>query len=83
MLFMIRIEQFLEHQVKIVINNAIDTVKSGELKEIDSKVLKMLFMLKNIKEIPANIDNLATLYVSNIEDDKITIKKEISDSLRD
>ena len=42
----------------------------------------MLFMLKNIKEIPANIDNLATLYVSNIEDDKITIKKEISDSLR-
>ena len=42
----------------------------------------MLFMLKNIKEIPANIDNLSTLYVSNIKDDKITIKKEISDSLR-
>ena len=39
-------------------------------------------MLKNIKEIPANIDNLSTLYVSNIKDDKITIKKEISDSLR-
>lgn len=76
------IEQFLEHQVKIVINNAIDTVKSGTLKEIDIKVLKMLFMLKNIKEIPANIDNLSTLYVSNIKDDKITIKKEISDSLR-
>ena len=76
------IEQFLEHQVKIVINTAIDTVKSGELKDIDIKVLKMLFMLKNIKEIPANIDNLSTLYVSNIKDDKITIKKEISDSLR-
>lgn len=76
------IEQFLEHQVKIVINTAIDTVKSGELEDIDIKVLKMLFMLKNIKEIPANIDNLSTLYVSNIKDDKITIKKEISDSLR-
>ena len=76
------VEQFLEHQVKIVINTAIDTVKSGELKDIDIKVLKMLFMLKNIKEIPANIDNLSTLYVSNIKDDKITIKKEISDSLR-
>lgn len=76
------IEQFLEHQIKIVINTAIDTVKSGELKDIDIKVLKMLFMLKNIKEIPANIDNLSTLYVSNIKDDKITIKKEISDSLR-
>ena len=76
------IEQFLEHQVKIVINNAIDTLKRGELKEIDIKVLKMLFMLKNIKEIPANIENLATLYVSNIEDDKITIKKDIADSLK-
>lgn len=76
------IEQFLEHQVKIVIKTAIDTVHSGELNEIDVKVLKMLFMLKNIKEIPANVDNLATLYVSNINDDKITIKKEISDSLR-
>ena len=76
------IEQFLEHQVKIVINTAIDTVKSGELKDIDIKVLKMLFMLKNIKEIPANIDNLSTLYVSNIKNDKISIKKEISDSLR-
>ena len=76
------IEQFLEHQIKIVINNAIDTVKSGELKEIDIKVLKMLFMLKNIKEIPANIDNLSTLYVSNINDDKISIKNEIKDSLR-
>ena len=76
------IEQFLEHQVKIVIKTAMDTVQSGELKEIDIKVLKMLFMLKNIKEIPANIDNLSTLCVSNISDDKITIKKEIIDSLR-
>lgn len=76
------IEEFLEHQVKIVIKTAIDIVKSGELKEIDVKVLKMLFMLKNIKEIPANIDNLATLYVSNIKDDKIALKKEITDSLR-
>lgn len=73
------IEQFLEHQVKIVINSAIE---NKDLKEIDVDVLKMLFMLKNIKEIPANIDNLSTLYVSNIKDDKITIKKEISDSLR-
>lgn len=76
------IEQFLEHQVKIVIKTALDTAKNGDLKEIDIKVLKMLFMLKNIKEIPANIDNLSTLFVSNINDDKISIKKEIAESLR-
>ena len=76
------IEQFLGHQVKSVIKTAEETIKGGELKEIDIKVLKMLFMLKNIKEIPANIDNLSTLFVSNIKDDKITIKREITDSLR-
>lgn len=76
------IEQFLEHQVKIVIKTAEETMKSGELKEIDIKILKMLFMLKNIKEIPANVENLSTLFVSNIKDDKIAIKKEVADALR-
>ncbi len=76
------IEEFLEHQVKNVISTAQDAVKANELQEVDVKILKMLFMLKNIKEIPANVDNLATLYVSNINDDKISIKREITDSLR-
>ena len=76
------IEEFLEHQVKNVIATAEDAVKVNELQEIDIKVLKMLFMLKNIKEIPANVENLSSLYVSNINDDKISIKKEITDSLR-
>ena len=76
------IEQFLGHQVKSVIKTAEEAIKGGELKDIDIKVLKMLFMLKNIKEIPSNIDNLSTLFVSNIKDDKITIKREITDSLR-
>ena len=76
------IEQFLESHVKTVIKTAEDTVKSGKLEKIDISVLKMLFMLKNIKEIPANIDNLATLYVSHIKDDKIKIKNQITDSLK-
>ena len=76
------IDEFLEHQVKNVIATSNDAVKAGKLEEIDVKVLKMLFMLKNIKEIPANIDNLATLYVSNINDDKINIKSEIKESLQ-
>ncbi len=76
------IEQFLEHQVKIVIKTAEDMVKNGVLKPEDVNVLKTLFMLKNVKEIPANIENLATLHVSNTSDDKINIKNSITDSLR-
>ena len=76
------IEKFLEPQITRVINHANDLVKDEILNEIDVNILKMLFMLKNIKEIPSNVDNLATLYVTNIDDDKITLKKEINESLR-
>ena len=53
----------------------------GGLKEEDINVLEILFMLKNIKELPANIENIATLYVSNINDNKADIKKLVKESL--
>lgn len=53
----------------------------GGLKEEDINVLEILFMLKNLKELPANIENIATLYISNIEDSKGDIKKVVKESL--
>jgi hypothetical protein len=74
------IEEFLEPHIRRVFENA---KKNTELKQdIDIQVLKMLFMLKYIKEIPSNIDNLSTLFVSNIDDDKLSIKENIKESLR-
>lgn len=76
------ISKHLESKIHKVIKAANDAVEGGKLEPNDVKVLKMLFMLKNVKEIKANIDNLATLYVSNIQDDKISIKKEITEALK-
>lgn len=76
------IEKFLDHQITNVFSKAKNFVKYGELQDIDVNILKMLFMLKNLKEIPSNIDNLTTLYVSNINDDKLQIKSQILESLR-
>ena len=73
------IEQFLEHNIRIVINGAINNER---LNEYDVEILKLLFMIKYIKEIPANIDNLATLMINNINNDKIEIKEKITESLR-
>jgi hypothetical protein len=39
-------------------------------------------MLKNLKEIPANIENITTLCISNINDNRDNVKKMIIDSLR-
>ena len=53
----------------------------GGLKEIDINVLELLFMLRNLKELPANIENISTLFVSNINDNKDAIKRTIKESL--
>ena len=55
-------------------------MNAGNLKEIDINVLKILFMLKSVKEIPTNIDNIALLYASSIEEDKLKLKQDISAS---
>jgi hypothetical protein len=39
-------------------------------------------MIKYIKELPANIDNIATLMVTNIDEDKLALKAKIEVALR-
>src|SRR5699024_4713572 len=43
---------------------------------------KVLFMIKYVKELPSNIDNIATLMVSHIDEDKLQLKEKIKTSLR-
>lgn len=76
------IEQFLEGTVKRVFQNAIDIMRNGSLKEMDINVLKILFMLKNIDYIPTNIDNIAILSITSVDEDKLQLKQEISASLK-
>ena len=76
------IEQFLEGTIKRVFQNANDIMNTGNLKEMDINVLKILFMLKSVKEIPTNIDNIALLYASGIDEDKLKLKQDISASLK-
>lgn len=50
--------------------------------EFDVELLKVLFMIKYVKEIKANVDNLTTLMISNIDDDRIELRKKIEESLK-
>ena len=76
------IEQFLEGTIKRVFQNANDIMNAGNLKEMDINILKILFMLKSVKEIPTNVDNIALLYASSIDEDKLKLKQDISASLK-
>lgn len=69
---------FLDTSVHLVI---IQASKNSRLNEDDVEILKLLFLIKHVKEMPATIENLATLMVHHIDADKIEIKKQIERSL--
>lgn len=73
------IEQFIDYDIKTVFSNA---ERRASLNEFDLRVLKVLFMIKHVKEMPATIDRLATLMVESIDEDKAALKNKILDSLK-
>ena len=44
-------------------------------------ILKLLYLVRYIDDIKANIDNIAILMVDDIRTDKITLRREIAESL--
>ncbi|MBS4178781.1 BREX system P-loop protein BrxC [Lederbergia citrea] len=75
------IKEFLNPSISRVIEGANE---NPALKDdpFNMDLLKVLFMIKYIKELPANIDNLATLMVTDIDEDKLQLKEKIKGSLR-
>lgn len=73
------VEAFLDSNIRSVILKAEDNER---LTKEDIEVLKLLFLIKYVKEIPSNIENIATLMVTRIDEDKIELKKQIEESLK-
>ncbi len=73
------LDQFIDHRHRSVIIKAIE---NQYLDELDVEVLKVLFMIKYIKEIKANLENLTTLMVSSIDQDRVDLREKIEKSLK-
>src|SRR5699024_1003624 len=66
------IQEFLQPIVYRVIEGAaINPDLSDD--SFNNDLLKVLFMVKYVKEMPANIDNIATLMVTHIDEDKLQL----------
>ena len=80
------LENFLDHSHRGVIIRAYDNhFINPEHKERDVfaiNVLKTLFMIKYVLEIEANIDNITSLMIENIEDDRIALKDQVEEALK-
>ncbi len=80
------LENFLDHSHSGVIIRAYDnSFINPEKKSKDvfaTNVLKTLFMIKYVLEIEANIDNITSLMIENIDDDRIELKGRVEDALK-
>jgi hypothetical protein len=72
------IESFLEPAVKRTIDQACEL---NTLTEFDSKILKTLFLIRYVDVLKSTLDNLVTLSIEQIDADKISLKKQIEESL--
>ena len=79
-------ENFLDHSHRSVISKAYNNEhlnpehKDSDVFVID--VLKVLFMLKYIKNYQADVDTIVSLMVSNIDQDRVEIKKQVETALK-
>ncbi|GIO36565.1 hypothetical protein J41TS12_14260 [Paenibacillus antibioticophila] len=84
-LFYDALHQFLDHSHKGVISKAMDNeiINPDKLEECFAvNVLKTLFMIKYVKEITANIDNITSLMISDIDTDRIVLKAQVEEALK-
>ena len=72
------IESFLDSTIRTVIIHATNNTK---LEDFDVEVLKLLFLIKYVKELPSNLENISTLLVDHMDVDKLELKKDIEKSL--
>ena len=75
--FYATIEEFMDYDIKNVFVSARKRLDS----DFDIEVLKVLFMLKNVKEMEPTLERLATLMVSSMNEDKKALKDKIKESL--
>lgn len=72
------IESFLDTTVKRTIDQA---SQNKTLHEFDIALLKALFMIRYVDEIKGNIDNLVTLCIESIDENRLSLRKKIEESL--
>jgi hypothetical protein len=70
------IESFLEGVVRTAINR-VENIPDRT--DFDARVLKTLFLIRYVEEIPANIDNLVTFFVDEVDADKRALRGKIEE----
>ena len=79
------LEEFIDHSHRGVIKKALENEKLNPEHETDCfdvNVLKALFMIKYVKEIKATVENITSLMVSDINEDRIELQQKVEAALK-
>ncbi|MFR6448202.1 MAG: BREX system P-loop protein BrxC [Peptoniphilus grossensis] len=76
------VHTFLDSSIRMVIERAEKaSTENRGLREIDVEVLKLLYMIRYVDDVPANIENILIMMADDIRVDKIEKRKEIEESI--
>lgn len=74
------IESFLDTAVKATIDRAEEN--TGLVQPLDGRLLKTLFLIRYVELIKPNVDNLVTLFIDEVDADRIALKRSLEASLQ-
>ena len=81
-LFYNTVHTFLESAIRRVIDRCQSAADSHDgIEQYDVDILKLLYLIRYVDDIKANVDNITTLMVDDIRADKINMRKAIQESL--
>ncbi len=76
------VHTFLEGTIRRVIDRC-QTAADGDdgIEQYDVSVLKLLYLIRYVNDVKANVDNITTLMIDDIRADKIEMRQQIQRSL--
>ena len=81
-LFYDTVHTFLDSSIRCVIERCQKAADNGDgIEQQDVDVLKLLYLIRYVDDIPANRDNIVILMADDIHIDKVTMRKTVGASL--
>ena len=76
------VHTFLDSSIRRVIERCEKAADIGAgIESMDVDVLKLLYLIRYVEDIPANLDNIVILMSDDIRTDKIVLREKVRDSL--
>lgn len=81
-LFYNTVHTFLESAIRRVVDRCQNAADSHDgIEQYDVSILKLLYLIRYVDDIKANVDNITTLMVEHIDADKIVMRQVVQASL--